>query len=191
MNFVNSIKEDIENIKVLIQDRNWKPFWRPALIIFLVFISFHFLNNSAKDKVSVIKKKIEAQQAEIDNEKIYKTSKAKYQDLLSQLPPAGQKNEWILLQLEAITNRLQLRDNLRYIKADNTSYGIFEISTAIITGDLTYNQLGRLVESIENNPQFLRINKLTLNRQENSLGKIAIRIEVYTAFLEEHKITGR
>ncbi|MBQ4493947.1 MAG: hypothetical protein II972_05055, partial [Elusimicrobiaceae bacterium] len=73
----------------------------------------------------------------------------------------------------------------------NTPYGIFEISTATITGDLTYNQVGNLVEKIENNPQFLRVHKLSLNRQENALGKIAVKIDVYTAFLEEHKVVSK
>lgn len=191
MGFVNKIKEDINNIKVLIQDRNFKPFWRPAFLIVLVGLLVYYLSNNAKDKVAIIQKKIEAQQAESDNEKDYKTSKIKYQNLLSQLPPAGQKNEWILLQLEAISNRLQLKDSIKYSKGTNSSYGIFEISSATITGDLTYNQLGRLVETIENNPQFLRINSMSLNRQENALGKISVKIEVYTAFLEEHKVVSK
>ena len=148
MGFINKVKEDINNIKVLIQDRNFKPFWRPAFLIILVGLLVYYISNNAKDKVAIIQKKIEAQQAEADNEKDYKTSKIRYQNLLSQLPPAGQKNEWILLQLEAISNRLQLKDNIRYSKGTNSSYGIFEISTATITGDLTYNQLGRLVETI-------------------------------------------
>lgn len=191
MNFVDKIKEDLNNIKVLIQDRNFKQFWRPALAIIVMLFFMIWLNGTYKDRVSIVKKKIEAQQAESDNEKDYKVSKTKYQNLLAQLPPSAQKNEWILLQLEAISNKLQLKDSVKYVKGQNTTYGIFEISTAIISGDLTYNQIGRLVETIENNPQFLRINKLSLNRQENALGKISVRIEVYTAFLEEHKVVSK
>lgn len=189
MSFVNKIKEDINNIRVLIQDHNYKPFWRPVLLIVLVFFLFYYLNNNAKDKVIVIQKKIEAQQAEADNEKEYNASKTRYQNLLAKLPPAAQKNEWILLQLEAIANNLKIRDVVNFAKGANSSYGIFEISTAEITGNLTYNQLGRLVETIENNPQFLRINKLTLNRRENT-ETIAVKIEVYTAFLEDHKVVS-
>ena len=191
MNFIKNLKEDFNNIRVLIQDHNYKVFWRPAIVIVLAFLLIYYLNNNAKDKVSVIQKKIEAQQVEADNEKDYKASKIRYQNLLSQLPPSSQKNEWILLQLEAIANRLQLKDSIKYVKGANTPYGIFDISTATITGDLTYNQFGNLVEKIENNPQFLRVHKLSLNRQENALGKIAVKIDVYTAFLEEHKVVSK
>ena len=60
---------------------------------------------------------------------------------------------------------------------------------AIITGQLNYRQLGLLVESIENNPQFLRINNIILEKSKNaSNGTMDVRIEVYTAFLEEHKV---
>ena len=190
MKFFSKLKEELYNIQVLIQDRNFKPFLRPLVGIVLVFLLVNFLNNNAEEKVAVIKKRIEAQQAESDNERDYKVGKQRYQNLLAKLPPAAQKNEWILLQIEAIANKLNLKDSIKYVKGTNSSYGLLEISTAIITGNLTYNQIGRLVESIENNPQFLRINKLTLDRQDNSLGKILVRIEVYTAFLEEHKILG-
>ena len=191
MKFVNKLKEDINNIKVLVLDRNWKLFLRPLLVILVVFIFVKYLNSNYQDKVAVMEKKIEAQQAEANNEKDYKFSKAKYQDLLAQLPPSAQKDEWILLQLTAITNRLQLKDFIKSEKGQNSSYGIFEISTAVVVGELTYNQIGRLVESIENNPQFLRINRLSLTRKESDLGKISVRIEVYTAFLEEHKVVSK
>ena len=191
MKFVNKLKEDINNIKVLVLDRNWKLFFRPLLVILVVFIFVKYLNSNYQDKVAVMEKKIEAQQAEANNEKDYKFSKAKYQDLLAQLPPSAQKDEWILLQLTAITNRLQLKDFIKSEKGQNSSYGIFEISTAVVVGELTYNQIGRLVESIENNPQFLRINRLSLTRKESDLGKISVRIEVYTAFLEEHKVVSK
>ena len=188
MKFINKIKEDIYNIGVLIQDRNYKPFLRPALIILLVFFIVYLLNNNAKENVRIIQKKIEAQQAESDNEREYKAGKTRYQNLLAQLPPANQKSEWILLQLEAISKKLELKDSVKYSKGATSTYGILEISMATMTGSLTYNQIGRLVESIENNPQFLRINKLSLERQDSALGKILVKIEVYTAFLEEHKV---
>ncbi|MBQ4493833.1 MAG: hypothetical protein II972_04470, partial [Elusimicrobiaceae bacterium] len=120
MNFIKNLKEDFNNIRVLIQDHNYKVFWRPAIVIVLAFLLIYYLNNNAKDKVSVIQKKIEAQQVEADNEKDYKASKIRYQNLLSQLPPSSQKNEWILLQLEAIANRLQLKDSIKYVKGANT-----------------------------------------------------------------------
>ena len=190
MNFISKIRQDIKNFQVLIEERNWKPFLRPALIVLVVFLVVNFFNGKAKDTVANIKKKIEAQKVEAENERDYKAGKTRYQNLLAKLPPAGQKNEWILLQIEAIINKLNLRDSVKYSKGANLPYGILEISTAVITGNLTYSQVGRLVESIENNPQFLRINKLTLDRKDSSLGKISVRIEVYTAFLEEHKMVG-
>ena len=188
MNFINKIKDTLKNIYILIQERNYAPFGRPALLIICVLLAVILLNRRAEKQVVEVQKKIEAQQAEFENEKEYKISKTKYQNLLAQLPPANQKNEWILLQLEAIVNSRGLKNDVKYEKGGNTSYGILEISTAVITGQLNYKQIGLLVESIENNPQFLRISKLSLDRQDNALGKIKIRIEVYTAFLEEHKV---
>lgn len=190
MNFISKIKEDIKNFQVLIEERNFKPFIRPAIIILVVFLVVNYFNNRATETVAGIKKRIEAQQVEAENERDYKAAKTRYQNFLAKLPPASQKNEWILLQIEAIVNKLNLRDSVKYSKGSNLPYGILEISTAVITGNLTYSQVGRLVESIENNPQFLRINKLNLDRKDASLGKISARIEVYTAFLEEHKMVG-
>ena len=191
MNFLNMLKEQFSNIQVLIQDRNFKPFIRPIVAVVLVFFLVNLLNNNAKDKVAIIQKRIEAQQAEVDNEREYRTAKSKYQNLLSKLPPASQKNEWMLLQLGSIANRLKIQDDIKYVKGPTSNFGILEISTANISGNLFYSQIGRLVETIENNPQFLRINKITMDKQENALGKIAVKIEVYTAFLEEHKVVGK
>ena len=191
MNFLNMLKEQFSNIQVLIQDRNFKPFIRPIVAVVLVFFLVNLLNNNAKDKVAIIQKRIEAQQAEVDNEREYRTAKSKYQNLLSKLPPASQKNEWMLLQLGSIANRLKIQDDIKYVKGPTSNFGILEISTANISGNLFYSQIGCLVETIENNPQFLRINKITMDKQENALGKIAVKIEVYTAFLEEHKVVGK
>ncbi len=191
MSFIDKIKEDAKNLQVLIEERNPGPFWRPLLLILVIGFVIYYFNNNAKNTVEVINKKIEAQKVEAENERYYRAGKTRYQNLLAQLPPAGQKNEWILLQIEAIANKLNLKDSIKYNKGSNLPYGILEISTAVITGELTYSQVGRLVESIENNPQFLRINKLSLDRKDTSLGKISIKIEVYTAFLEEHKMVGK
>lgn len=188
MKFLDTLKEDIKNLQILFEERDFKPFLRPIIVILGVFLVVQFFNNNAKEKVNTIKKRIEAQQAEAENERDYKDGKIRYQNLLAQLPPADRKNEWILLQVEAIANKLNIKDSIKYSKGANLNYGIMEISTAVITGELTYSQVGRLVESIENNPQFLRINKLSLDRKGSSLGKITIRIEIYTAFLEEHKM---
>ena len=191
MSLINKLKEDAKNFQILIEERNIGPFWRPLLLIAVVGFIVYYFNSNAKNTVEVINKKIEAQKVENENERDYRAGKTRYQNLLAQLPPAGQKNEWILLQIEAIANKLNLKDSIKYNKGANLPYGILEISTAVITGDLTYSQVGRLVESIENNPQFLRINKLNLDRKDASLGKISAKIEVYTAFLEEHKMVGK
>lgn len=189
MKFFNKIKDIFVNINVLIQERNYKPFGRPLIVIIGVFFIVNYFNSLAQSRVADIKTKIEAQQAEFENEKEYKAAKTKYQSLLAKLPPASQKSEWILLQLEAIINSRGLKDNVNFAKSGTTSFGILEISMAIITGQLNYRQLGLLVESIENNPQFLRINNIILEKSKNaSNGTMDVRIEVYTAFLEEHKV---
>ena len=188
MKFVNWIKDILTSIQVLLQDRNFKPFWRPLIIVVLVFVILNILNTSAQEQVVDVKKKIEAQKVEFENEKDYKEAKTKYQNLLSKLPPASQKNEWILLQIESIANLRGLQNDIKYVKGNNATYGILDISTAVITGQLTYKQVGLLVESIENNPQFLRIKNLTLEKQEKAFDKVQVKIEVYTAFLEEHKM---
>lgn len=183
---IDWVKESINDIRVLIQERNFKPFWRPILLIVIICGLIVYLNNVSAKKVSNIKTKIEAQRAELDNEKEYKSTKTKYQKLLANLPPSNQKNEWILLQLGAIINQLGLDKTLKYSKSGTGSYGVFEVSSAKINGLLTYSELGRLVETIENNPQFLRISNMNLSRS-SSLGKISVQIEVYTAFLPETK----
>ena len=147
MKFVNWIKDIFTSIQVLIQDRNFKPFWRPLTLVVLVFVLLNILNTSAKEQVVAVKKKIEAQNVEFENEKDYKEAKTKYQNLLSKLPPASQKNEWILLQIESIANLRGLQNDIKYVKGGNATYGILDISTAVITGQLTYKQVGLLVES--------------------------------------------
>ena len=185
---VNIVKDSINDIRVLIQERNFKPFWRPVVLLIFIIALVFYLNDVSTKKVNNIKAKIDAQKAELDNEKDYKNTKAKYQTLLANLPPASQKNEWILLQLGAILNQLGIDKNVKYFKTGTGSYGVFEISSARIQGLLTYSEVGRLVETIENNPQFMRISNISLSRS-SSLGKIAAQIEVYTAFLDESTIS--
>jgi Pilus assembly protein, PilO. len=182
MKFFTDMKDGFEDIKNMLLEQNYRPFWRPVTVVLLVGIAVSILNNHSQSKIADMRRKVDAQQAEMENEVEYKNSKALYEKLVQQLPPVEKKNEWLLSEMVNIFDKVGV-EATRTGKHDLEDSDIFTLSSVTVEAELDYNQLGKMVEAIESNPYFMRISDLTVTRAEGSLGKVQMNMRVHTVFV--------
>lgn len=184
MRFITDIQDGLIDIKNMLLEQNFRPFIRPVLVVLTVAIVVSILNNRSETKILEMKRKVEAQQAEVENEVEYRESKGIYEQLVKQLPPADKKNEWLLAEMVSIFSKTGV-ESTRTGKHNLEESDIFTLSSVNVEAELDYAQLGKMVEAIENNKYFMRISDLTITRADGSLGKVQINMKVHTVFVNE------
>ena len=189
MKFFDGLKDGVENIKNMLYEKNYMPFVRPLIALIIVFGVVYYMNGIAESKVFDMQRKVDAKKAEADSAKEYQNSKLLYEKLLKQLPDYEKKDEWLLRQLLLFYNKIGI-EPLRTGKHILDEEGDFTHSSVNVDLELTYEQLGKLIEMIENNPEFMRISNMNIKRAEGSLGRIKVTLKVHTLFIKEKTSVG-
>lgn len=184
MRFITDIQDGLIDIKNMLLEQNFRPFIRPVLVVLMVAIVVSILNNRSETKILEMKRKVEAQQAEVENEVEYRQSKETYERLIKNLPPTDKKNEWLLAEMVSIFSKIGV-ESTRTGKHNLEESDIFTLASVNVEAELDYSQLGKMVEAIENNKYFMRISELTVTRADGSLGKVQINMRVHTVFVNE------
>ncbi|MBQ2312539.1 MAG: hypothetical protein II183_00045, partial [Elusimicrobiaceae bacterium] len=145
-----------------------------------------FLHQGTSAQIADMRKKAEAQTAEAENREGYLKNKSKYAKLAEQLPPNTEKSFWHPSQVISLKEQLKLPDNsLLNGNEVQTTEGPFILSTVPIKGELTFEQVGRLLEAIENNPSFMRISNLRISRKQGELDKLIVTFNSNTIFIQD------
>ena len=183
---INDFKTGMHDAATMIKDRNFKPFLRPMFVLIVVVIIAWFLHEGTSAQISDMKKKAEAQAAEVENREDYLKNKSEYSRLIEELPPNTQKALWHPSQIISIKEQLKLPANaLLNGNETQTTEGVFTISSIPIKGELTFEQIGRLLEAIENNPVFMRVSNLKITRKPGELEKLSVSFNSNTVFVQD------
>ena len=184
---IADIKTGMIDAATMVKDRNFKPFLRPFVVLLVVIAVAWSLYKGTSDQIIGMKKKAEAQAAEVENREDYLKSKAKYKKLIGELPTNTQKSFWHQSQIISLMEKVGLPKNAWSKGNENqTSEGVFTISTVPIKGDLTFDQVGRLMEAIENNPTFMRVSDLRMSRKQGeTTEKLNVSFNTNTLFIQD------
>lgn len=169
----------------MLRENNVRPFLRPLLVIIIAFIAAWFLHDKTSEKISDMRRKFEAQAAEVENREDYLKNKVKYTNLIAELPPNKEQELWHQTQLISIIDRLELKDSVTYGNETKNKSGVFTMSTIPVKGEISFEQLGKLLEAIENYPTFLRISDLKVIRKEGELDKLSVNFNSNTVFIQD------
>ena len=83
----NKITAGFSDVVSLIKEKNFKPFARPMLVLLFAFAGVYFLHQSTSSQIADMKRKADAQSAEVENREEYLKNKSKYVKLVEMLPP--------------------------------------------------------------------------------------------------------
>ena len=183
---IQDLKAGMNDASTMIKDRNFKPFWRPALVLAGVIIIAWILHEGTASQITDMRRKSEAQAAELENREEYLRNKSKYLKLAEELPPNTQKSLWHPSQIISIREQLGLQEGaLLNGNEVQTTEGVFTISSIPIKGELTFEQIGRVLEAIENNPSFMRVSDLKISRKQGELEKLTVNFNTNTVFIQD------
>ncbi len=186
-NFFGNIKAGLSDVKNMALERNYKPLIRPIIAIVLAYMGVNFLNGFALEKLGDTRQKMEAQKVEADTDAEYRRSKQTFVTLKQKLPPFDRKDEFILAQTVNIFQSAGL-NSTRTGKNTTETSGIFTISSVDVEAELTYEELGKLVQAIENGEFYMRISNLNVNRQSSTTAasdKLKVSMKLNTLFVDD------
>ena len=183
--FVESIKKGLEDIKLVMEEGNYKLFLKQVVFIIVIFLGYRYCNTALTDKVSNIQGQIAALRAQQTNEQEYLASKNKLLDLEPRFPDLSMKNDWLLRQIVAVFRDSNLTPQLGSSQAEDTTNPSYTVVGIPVTLDASYAQFGQLLANIENRTEYLRISDFTLTKSTEQLGQNSISIRINTIFPKE------
>lgn len=182
---LSTITTGFTDATTMLRENNVKPFLRPFVVLVLALIGAWVLHDNISERISDMKRKFEAQAAEVENREEYLKNKAKYIKLIETLPPNADKETWHTSQYITILEKLKLKGIVSYGNEVKVTDGVFTMSTIPIRGEVTFEQLGKFLEAIENYPTFLHISDLRVLRKEGELDKLAVTFNSNTIFISD------
>ncbi len=183
---ISDIKIGMTDAVTMIKDKNLKPFVRPFLVLVVVVFLAWFLHKGTSAQIKDMKKKAEAQAAELENREEFLRNKSKYGKLIEALPSNKQKSLWHASQIISIKEQLKLPAGAMLNGNEvQTTDGVFTLSTIPIKGEMTFEQIGRVIETIENYPSFLRISDLRIGRKQGELEKLEVTFNTNTLYVQD------
>lgn len=182
---VESIKKGLNDIKLVMEEGNYKLFLKQIVVIIVIFLGYRYFNTSFQEKEMNIRGQMEAVLAQQTNEQDYLASKRKLLDLEPRFPDLSAKNDWLLLQVVSIFRDSHLTPKLGSSQAEDNTNSAYTAVGIPVSVEASYAQFGQLLANIENRPEYLRISEFTLTKGTEVLGQNSITLRINTIFPKE------
>ena len=184
INFFKTMKEDMDYIKVVLPERGFLFSLRPVIVGSLIFVIL-YSQFYAKGQKAIFQKKdaIEAKRIQTENIKTYLKDKSRFDFFLKHLPKLEDKSSWLLDTTTTILKKHKVRatkiSEQREQVRDN-----FTVVNISITANITYQQMGKIIEDMENNDLLLRITSfdITKSNSKDLLNANQVAITIATIF---------
>ncbi len=181
---IESLKKGFNDIKLVMEEGNYKLFLKQFVAIILVFLAYRYLNTALQDKMSNIRGQIDAVQAQQTNEQEYMASKQKLLDLEPRFPDLSTKNDWLLLQTVSIFRDANITPKLGSQTEDNSN-STYTVASIPVTLETSFAEFGKLLANVENREEYLRVSDFSLAKSTENLGQNTITIRINTIFPKE------
>ena len=184
-NFVDSIKQGFIDIKVVLEEGNYKLFIKQMIVIIALIFGYRYANDIFQQQDSEIASQVEAVHAQQNNEQAYVSNKKKLLELEPRFPDLEAKNDWLLRQIVAIFKDSQIRPSMGASQTENTNNSGYTLVSLPVDIEASYKDFGNLLADIENREEFLRISQISLNKNEGNLGTNTVHLQFNTIFPKE------
>ena len=182
---LESVKKGFADIKMVVDEGNYKLFVKQAVAIVLVFLGYHYLSGALQEQSNHVRGQIDAVKAQQGNEQAYLSNKKKLLELEPRFPDLEAKNDWLLRQIVAVFKDVKLTPQLGTSQAEDNSNASYTVAAIPVTMDASYKDLGRLVAEFEHREEYLKVSEVTLTKSTESLGDNSISLRVNTIFPKE------
>ena len=183
--FIESVKKGFNDIKLVMEEGNYKLFLKQFVVIIVIFLAYRYINGALEAKSSNILGQIDAIEAQFTNEKEYMVSKQKLMDLEPRFPDLSAKNDWLLRQIVAVFRDSNVTPTMGSAQAEDTSNSGYTVASIPVTAIASFGDFARLLANIENKEEYVRVSEFTLNKNAENLGQNDINIRINTIFPQE------
>ncbi len=183
--FVDSIKQGFLDIKVVLEEGNYKLFLKPLVLIIALVFGYRYVNDMFQKQDRDIASKIEAVYTQQNSEQEYMTNKQKLLELEPRFPDLESKNDWLLRQIVAIFKNSSIRPSMGNSQSENTSNNGYTVVSLPVDIEASYKDFALLLADIENRDEFLRVSQFSIDKKEGTLGTNAIKMQFNTIFPKE------
>lgn len=182
---VESLKKGFADIKMVAEEGNYKLFLKQVVVIIVIFLGYRYFNTALQEKDANIRGQIDAVRAQQNNEKDYLASKQKLLGLEPRFPDLSAKNDWLLRQIVSVFRDSNLTPKLGSAQAEDTSNSAYTVAAIPVTLQAPFGDFGRLIATIENRSEYLKISEFNLSKNTETLGDNNITMRVNTIFPKE------
>ena len=183
--FVESLKKCMNDIKLVMEEGNYKLFLKQFVFIIVVFLAYRYGNAALQEKSNNVRGQIDAILAQQTNEQDYLNSKKKLLDLEPRFPDLSAKNDWLLLQIVSVFRDSDITPKLGSSQGEDNSVSGFTAVNIPVNFSASFPQFGQLMANFENREEYLRISGFTLTKSTEVLGQNTIDLKVNTVFPKE------
>ncbi|MBR3631741.1 MAG: hypothetical protein IKN49_01550 [Elusimicrobiaceae bacterium] len=182
---LDSVKKGLKDIKLVLEEGNYKLFLKQLVVIIVLIFAYRYVNTMFHEQQNGIASQIEAVHAQQNNEQAYLTNKKKLLELEPRFPDLETKNDWLLRQVVAIFKDSPIQPSIGSSQSENTSNNGYTVVSLPVSIEASYHDFGKLLASIENKDEMLRVSEFFIDKQENSLGSNNIKMQINTIFPKE------
>ena len=183
--FVESAKKGFNDIKVVMEEGNYKLFLKQFIVIVVLILAYRHLVGKLDAQKSNVRGQIAAVQAQSSNEKDYLSNKKKLLDLEPRFPDVAEKNDWLLRQIVALTRESNIVAKLGSSQTEDTTNPNYTMASLPVTFPSSFADFGRFLANVENKTEYLRVTDFSLKKNTEVLGQNDITITINTIFPKE------
>jgi len=185
--FVENLKKGFEDIQVVLQEGTVKLFAKQIVVIVLMFFVLRYANGKFEEKNAAARKQISAIDIQKKSEQDYMDSKNKLISLEPQFPDIEQKNEWLLSHILGFYKEANVTPQMEGGQAESDANPSYLLTTQKVGATMSYIQLGKFLEMIENAKDYVRISSVDIvkNTSPESVGENKVSMIFNTIFPKE------
>lgn len=182
---LDSVKKGLTDIKLVLEEGNYKLFLKQLIIIIVLIFGYRYANTMLHNQQGDIAGKIEAVHAQQNNEQAYLSNKKKLLELEPRFPDLETKNDWLLRQVVSIFKDSPIQPSIGSSQTENASNNGYTVVSLPVDIETSYHEFGKLLASIENKEEMLRVSEFSIDKKTDSLGFNNIRMQINTIFPKE------
>ncbi|OIO01121.1 MAG: hypothetical protein AUJ51_08825 [Elusimicrobia bacterium CG1_02_56_21] len=177
-----AVKDMLDNILMIYAEKGITPFKRPLMIAVPSLLGLYALvyspvsNNFQLAASSEKNMKVVAQFAGD-----YENAKVRMSGYQRKLPLIKDKDEWLNYLLTSSAKSAGVSVESLSAQEEN-AIGNYLVVSRDVSASTTYANFGKWLAEIENSRIFLRITKMSLEREKNGLGTVKVSFTLSTVF---------
>lgn len=180
--WVVDFKQGCLNIKTALQEGNFMLFLKQVAVIGLLFWVLHWTAGKFNDKISDNQAQMNSIETQQRSEKEYMSNKKLLILLEPRFPNIEEKNQWLTSKLLGLFKDADLPTQLDGSPTENDSNSVYLLMSQGATLKASYMKLGKFLERVENDTDYLRVSEVNMTKEVGDLGNNKIFIRFNTIF---------